>query len=751
MDAKVTLTVDSMISMMNIADHLTNAQCSKIAQQVLDGYNADVNSRKEWEEANANALKLALQVVEKKSEPWPGCSNVKFPLVTVAALHYQARAYPGLINDNDLVKAKPFGPDPTGEKAAQCDRISAHMTWQCMEQMPEWEENMDRGLLIQPILGWFAKKLYFDPVNLRNKSEVVSPKDLVVNYWVKGDINEAQRATHVIKFKHNDIYERVARGVWCNYGEVEKETAEEDRNESGEEKWADTAVAKAGGEPLRNAFTAEEEKANSMTRPPVDETTPVDVLEQICWLDLDDDGYNEPYFVVVERETGRLRRIVARWSSDGVYRRKGADKIERIVKIVPDAVYVKYGFIPNPDGSFYDLGFGRLLGPINDAVDTSLNMMIDAGNMATAGGGFVGRGARMKSGAYFFKPHEWKQVETIGGSLRDNLVPLPVREPSTVLFQLLGFLVSYAERIASANDLQVGENIGQNTPAATAQTMDQNGQRVYAGIFKRAWRAARDEFRILHQLNRLFIEQDPLYEDLVAAGGMLKPGDYDSKMTSICPAADPTVVSDLQKQQQAEMVMGLAFKVPGFNRYKSVRRVLESRRVPAIDEVFPPPPPNQDGTPGDLPSPPDPKMLEIQVKQGQLKLDQIEFQASSKLELMELQGKLQEMAAHTQELQAQAIKFLADAKSAGEGQEIALLNTAIGAYKHRMDSILGWVDHLLTAHKQTTEASSATPSGSTDNASGEGAMGGVPGNAGLFAGLAGGSGEDQGSSGNGGF
>jgi hypothetical protein len=468
------------------------------------------------------------------------------------------------------------------------------------------------------------------------------------------------------------------------------------------------------------------------------------MIEQMCWYDLDDDGYLEPYFVTVETGSGRLRRIVARWSSDGVFRTKDGD----IIKIQPDVVYIKFGFIPSPDGSYYDLGFGRMLGPINASVDTALNQMIDAGAMATQAGGFVGRGAKMKSGSHMFRPMEWKQIDVIGSSLRDNIVPLPVREPSQTLFQLMGFLVQYAERIASANDLQVGENIGQNTPAQTAETMNMNGQRVFSAIYKRDWRAFKAEYSALYQLNRYFLTADPLYDDLVGPGGMIMPDDYDSPSTAIRPAADPNVISDVQRLKQSEAMMALAFKIPGFNRYQSVRRYLEAQRVPGIDEIFPPPPPNKDGSPGDLPSPPDAKMLEVQVKQGklqlesqQMKLDATTQQIETKIMLARLQGELQEMSAKVTNLLAQAEQYIAEAESEKKWPQIELLNTAIGAYKTRMDGILKWVDHLLTADKQNTEKKDAATSG--DNGGGEGGMVPPSGDTGLFTAAGAGTGGDQ--------
>src|SRR6185369_5156645 len=174
-----------------------------------------------------------------------------------------------------------------------------------------------------------------------------------------------------------------------------------------------------------------------------------------------------------------------------------------------------------------------------------------AATMATLGGGFLGRGFKSKSGAFTFQPNQWFPVDAPGDDLRKSILPLPVREPPLILFQIIQFLVSYAERIVSATDLQMGENVGQNTPAETARTMDQNGARVYNSIYKRTWRAMREEFQLQAQLNKLFFEADVDFTQLTSGpDAMVKPDDYRAYGLSVRPAADPYIVSDTQRIQQ---------------------------------------------------------------------------------------------------------------------------------------------------------------------------------------------------------
>jgi chaperonin GroES len=640
MELKRKLDLNEIVSAPNVADLMELEDVSALGNEVLEGFRADLQSRGQWEEMYAAAMKLTLQVTEQKSEPWMGAANVKFPLVTIAAMHYAAKAYPLLIRGVDLVKCRVIG-KVTPEKQSRADRIAAHMSYQLLEQDAGWEAEMDKLLMVQGIMGCAFKKSYFDAFCGHNKSVLVNPQDLVVNYWLKGDLNEGPRATHRFNYSKNQVHERVKRGFYSDFDLV-----------------GSTVVTSTS--PLTEA----RDKREGLTRPADDDTTPVTILEQLCWYDLDGDGYAEPYVATVEEVSGKLRRLVARFNKSDITRNDDND----VVRIEPVCIYTKYGLIPAPDGGFYDLGFGRLLGPINDSVNTMLNQVIDAGTMSHYGGGFLGRGTRFRGGQYTFKPQEWKQVDSPGDDLRKNIVPLPVREPSRVLVELLMYLVGYGERIASANDVQVGENVGQNTPAATAQMMNENGARVFSAIYKRDWRSFRDELRVLYRLNQVYLQADAEFENLTnGAEAIVHVDDYMGPPTDVRPAADPTMVNSAKAVEDTAMVMGLAFKLPGFNRYLSVRRHLEARGIQDIDEVFPVP----EG--GDLQAPPDPKMLQIQIDQQRLELEKQELAADLQTTQIELQQAIAEGQARIMKLHSEAMKLQAEAKGVEQGHMIGFL------------------------------------------------------------------------------
>lgn len=680
-------TIDQLVEAKNICDLLDAEEIQEIGADALAGYTTDKASRQEWEVRMAQANKLALQVMDQKTWPWQGASNVKFPLITVAAMQYAARAYPSLIPGDDLVKTKVYphlNDDWQRETVAQ--RISDHMSWQNLEQIPEWEENRDKLLLVQAISGCPLTKRTFDPVAGRQRDKLVLPDNFVINYYCT-DLIGAPRYTETFYLWPNDIYQRELDGRFSKDVEVKP------------------------SEPLQvtDPLTTAKDTRQGIQRPGDDNTEDQSSKgyftgEQHCWLDLDEDGYAEPYIVTFNIDSGRVHRIVARYLPSGIKKREG-----KVYAIEPVEIYTKYPFIPAPDGGFYDLGFGALLGPINESVNTSLNQMFDAATMATLGGGFLGRGFKSKGGPFTFSPNEWKPVDAPGDDLRKNIMPLPVRDPPAILFQLLGFLVNYAERIASANDMQVGENIGQNTPAETARTMNENGQRVYSAIYKRTWRSLRNEFRIQFSLNALFLDTEPDYEQVKV---MATVQDYRKAGLFVRPAADPYIVSDTQKVQQASAVLQASNTMPGFNRYQVGLRWLKAMRVPDIEQIYPQPMtqgPNGQPMPAkDFPPPgPDAKMLEVQIKQQAQQLKEMEFQAAQR----ELQIKLQIEIAATQaknmDLEADARLKMAQAGAAQADPIIKMIYADIernGQHLNHLQSLLDIITKNLGEKKDGESA-----------------------------------------------
>ena len=644
---------------------MDDEELSSLGQVLMNDINLDLNSRIEWEERNEKASKLALQVVERKTFPWPGASNVKFPLITIAAMQYHSRAYPALISSNDVVKCKVYGKDDDGEMHKRAERISRHMTYQVMEEDEGWEENTDKTLLVQAIAGTAIKKSYFDPVKGHNVSELVLPNDFVVNYYTKS-IAESPRISHRILLSSNDLHERQVRELFLK---IEDEPPP--------------------STPSQSMLTNAMEDAQGVRMPTGDPDAPYEFFETHFWHDFDEDGYKEPYIAYIRRDTSKIYRIVARYFEDSIEYHNG-----EIIRIKPEQYFTKYGFVPSPDGGFYDLGFGVLLGPTNDSVNTIVNQLIDAGTMSVTGGGFLGRGVKIKGGDYSFKPHEWKRVDSTGDDLRANIFPLPVREPNGVSFQLLQLLINYGERIAGATDMMTGVSPGQNTPAETSRNTLEQGMKVFNGIYKRTWRAMKEEFQKLYRLNQLYLPSEPVEFEYNNELQFVLPDDYSMDMKLVKPAADPNVVSDSQRQAQAQAVLQLATSTGGFNMYEVQKRYLDSLKVSAIEQILPDPKGPNAIKPG-----PSEKMQIEKMKNDER---QMNHQLKFKLGIAKLMQQAELEQAKITELQAKAILELEQADGVKSGHAIAMLEAQIGAKRAHVDGIIKSIEMMQNLEKEAS-------------------------------------------------
>lgn len=683
MELTTKLTLEEIIPHHNIAELLTEKELAEIGGAVYKNFEADLISRGEWDKRNEEAMKLALQIKEAKSFPWPNASNVKFPLITIAALQYHARSYPVLIGSDTPVKCKVVGEDKDGMKAERAYRVEKHMSYQIIEEDEPWESEMDKVLITQPILGCAFKKSFFDPIKQHNVSEYILPKDFVVNYWAKS-IESAPRLTHVLYMTKNDVYERVARGLWLKMNTKEQ------------------------GEMLSSGLQDVQDTSQGMSPPPsTDEQSPYEILEHHWFLDLDDDGYEEPYIIYMRRDTKQVLRIVARFFEEGVQK----DGKGKVLSIKPESYFTKFPFIPSPDGGFYDLGFGVLLGPLNESINTLVNQLIDAGTMSATAGGFMSKGIKLRGGNYSFAPLEWKHVDTTGDDLRKGIMPLPVREPSQVLFTLLDLLINYGERISGSVDVLSGISPGQNTPAETSRNSVEQGMKIFSGIFKRTYRALRDEFRKLYRLNQLYITENTVYAGTRDNDGMILVADYTEDASTVRPAADPNMVSDSQRIQQAMMIKQAAMATPGYNTYEVEKQYLKALKVPNIDMLYPDP-----NGPNAVPPPANPK---AEIEKQKLELENVRLQFEMKQAQIELMQEAELNQAKIVNLQAQAAKLYAEADGVGKGHEIALLDAQIGAAKHNQANILKMIDLMqkATAHenemKQKAAMNSAEAGGAT--------------------------------------
>lgn len=627
-----TDTLRQALESINLAEGMKEEELNEISAQVSDGFEYDLRSREDWEKAVDSWTQLALQVKEEKNFPWRGASNVKYPLLSTAAMQFNARAYPSLIpSTGDLVKVEVIGKDPEQLKLERAKRVAKFMSYQLLHQMEGWEEDMDKLLIMLPIIGTLFKKTYYNTVLKRNVSEIVLPKDLVVNYWAKS-LDTAERISQIIRLNKRQVRERVMAKLYLDIDL---------------------------GEPQIQV------PADATTEMVQDSTLPYEIVEQHTYLDLDNDKYDEPYVVTFERATKKILRIVPRYDDTGIK----LDEEGRLQQIVPIQYFTKFGFIPNPDGGFYDIGFGLLLSPLNESVNTLINQLIDSGTLSNLQGGFLGKGLKLKMGESQWQPGEWKTVQTTADDLRKQIVPLPAKEPSKVLFELMGTLVTSGKELASVAEIFVGKMPGQNTPATTTMATIEQGMKVFTAVYKRIYRSLKSEYKKIFQLNSLYFDQT-LYETVLDEPVGLD--DFNIESYDVCPSADPSTPTQTEKLMKAQALMELLPIAPGMlNPVEVYRRVLEAQDQPAIERLF-----SQEVLQsGQYQPPPDPKMAEMQMK------SQLEQQKAG----MDIQQKQQEMELDARDKQMQIMmKQQEHAQKMAHQRESAIVQSQAEVHKQRI-------------------------------------------------------------------
>lgn len=614
--AEAPLPDTKPLASANLVEGLTEEEKTEIATWCKTGFEEDLDSRGEWESNIDDWIALAKQTKEDKTYPWPGASNVKYPLVATAAMQFAARSYPSLVPSNHkVVTTTVIGKDPTGEKFEKAQRVSTYMSYQLLHEMSGWEEDMDKMLMMLPIVGTMFKKTWYDKTEDKVKSKLILPKNIVVNYWTTC-LDESERISEVIHLSPRLLKERQNLGIYV-----------------------DVDLGEAAPAPNLAPSDADN-NASSL---------PYTLIEQHTFYDLDDDGYAEPYVITFDYNSGKLLRMSPRYLQKDLQLKDDG----KVARIKPIQMYTKFGFIPNPDGSFYDIGFGVLLGPINESVNTLINQLVDSGHLHNLQSGFIGKALRVKMGDQSLRPGEWRPVNATADDLRKQIVPLPTKEPSSVLFQLMGTLITSGKELASVAEIFTGKMPGQNTPATTTMATVEQGMKVFTAVYKRIFRALSEEFYKVFELNSTYLDPNKYITVLDMEVG---PEDFDSSACDVAPGADPNAASQQEKLMKAQGLMEmLQVAGPIFNPIKVLSRVLEAQEQPNWQELFSDEVIQSGQVP---PPPPDPKMMAIQAKVQadqqkaamdiQMKQAQMELESRDKAQKMAMESQ-----AHAQKMQHQ--------------------------------------------------------------------------------------------------
>jgi chaperonin GroES len=607
--------------MPNVAFEIDEGEASRIAARVIDEYDIDKSSRSDWEAEARDAMDAVLQKTEAKAVPWPNAANIKFPLLTTAALQFGARSYPAIVQGDRVVRVKTIGPDPYGLKQERADRVALHMSHQLLEEQDGWETDLDIMLHQLPIIGHGYKKVYREHATGVNVSEFASAMNIVVNQTTK-DIRRVPRITEELELYPDEIEERVRdeRFVPFEYGAASAdEAAEIDRD----------AAARQGDDDAAHLF-----------------------LVQYRYWDLDGDGLREPWIATVHKATGKLVRLQANYDLETA--RLSQDQ-QQIIKLPRYHYFVGFPFVPDPNGGYHGIGFGRLLKSIGETVNSSLNQMLDAATLQNQGGGFIGSGMNVKKSKIAVRMNEWTVLNVPGQKIRDAMVAHDFKGPSPVLFQLLGLMIDAGKQIASVQEVLTGDTGARTMQPTTLLALIEQGLKVFTAIIKRVFRSLKREFELLYELNRRYpdeqayaeiidwepdeellqqIEQlqqqammghnggPPMDEGgqgqpmpgpggagaapqgaMPGAGGAppqplqippeimmrLQPpsmaADYDARDRNVVPVADPNAVTDMQALAKAQVIWS-AIEHPSLNGAEALRRYFQAANIEDLDALI---------------------------------------------------------------------------------------------------------------------------------------------------------------------
>jgi hypothetical protein len=634
----------------NLAEDLDEDELKRIGVRVVEDYLIDETSREEWLKRNKDAIKLANQIREEKTFPFPGAANVKLPLIADAAIKFAARASAEIIRDDQVVKGKVIGPDPDGMKDAKAQRVGKYMSWQLTEDMSEWEEDTDKLLHALPVVGHLFRKVFYDPSLKRSRTELVMPDKLCINNTA-ASLESARRVTHILENTHkNTVIENQRSGVWLDI-DLDQITPDNVATEPDTEKY----------------YT---------------------FLEQHKYLDLDDDGYEEPYIVTVEKDSQRVVRIVARYKEDDI-RENAAGKIMRIT---PCMYFADYKFIPPFDGGYYYVGFGVLLAPLNETANSLFNMLLDSGRINNMQSGFLSKEIKVLSGNYRFTTGEWKKTGATSEQLARGIHPLPTKEPSPTLFNLLSLVMDLTKDLASVKDVLAGDAPGNNVPATTVLALIEEAKKTLNAIYKRIYRSLKGEFRILYDLNYEYMDDEEYYRVLDQDAKVYKD-DFDAEGCDVIPVADPFLSSDMQRMARAQALQE-TIGMPGVNPKPILQYKYEAMRIEPdlIAQILPEEDPN---------AAPNPEVMKLQQ--------------AVEMKMADVQNKERELDLKERELQLKidqaewdsALKKAQIEKLAAESQAVTL-GAQTGAFSVVADSMHREIEADMASNQAAVEQQQAT-------------------------------------------
>ena len=546
----------------NLVDFLDKSDLGKLASDVLESIESDKESRSEWEKTYVEGLKyLGMKFDETRSQPFQGSSGVIHPILAESVTQFQAQAYKELLPAQGPVKTEIVGVR-TPEIEMQSQRVANFMNFYIMNVMQEYDPELDMLLFYLPIAGSAFKKVYYDQSMSRAVSKFIAPEDLIVPYEAS-DILSAERVTHVIRMSKNEIRKQQLSGF---YADIELKGDAYTVNRSDIEEEIDEIEGQSPSYSENRDRTVYEVHT---------------ILDLSGYEDVDAEGEETglklPYIVTIDEQSQQVLSIRRNYTEQDATKQKVN-------------YFVQYKFLPGL--GFYGLGLSHMIGGLAKASTSILRQLIDAGTIANLPSGFKARGMRIRDEDEPLQPGEFRDIDTTGGSLKENLIPLPVKEPSSVLMQLLGMLIDSGKRFASIADTNVGD-VNQAMPVGTTVALLERGTKVMSAIHKRLHYAQRIEFQLLA---KVFSEYLPPMYPYQALGGAqeVKQTDFDGRV-DVIPVSDPNIFSQSQRITMAQELMQLVQSNPEIHGpkgiYEAYRRMYSALGIDNVDSLLQPPPP----------------------------------------------------------------------------------------------------------------------------------------------------------------
>jgi hypothetical protein len=547
--------VNSQNHFDNLAELLPDDILDPLGAELYDNYSEYKSSRQDWEKAYTDGLDLLGFKYERRTQPFRGASGVTHPVLAEAVTQFQALAYKELLPAEGPVRTQVIGLN-TREKEDQANRVKDFMNYQVMDVMKEYEPEFDQMLFYLPLSGSTFKKVYYDSLMQRAVSKFIQAEDLVVPYNATS-LDDAEAIMHLIRISENDLRKQQVAGFYKDVDLGEPGDVQESKLETKEKQLEGIRKGKQ-----EDVFTLIECHVNIDLEGFEDRTPNGEIT-----------GIKLPYIVTIEENSRQILSIRRNFNAN--------DPLKQKIQY-----FVHFKFLPGL--GFYGFGLIHMIGGLSRTATAALRQLLDAGTLSNLPAGFKQRGIRVRDDAQPIQPGEFRDVDAPGGNLRDAFLPLPFKEPSTTLLQLMGIVVQAGQRFASIADLNVGDG-NQQAAVGTTVALLERGSRTMSAIHKRLYASLKQEFKLLSRVFSLYLPPEYPY-DVVGGARVIKQADFDDKV-DVIPVADPNIFSQTQRISLAQTQLQLAQSNPQIhNLYETYRKMYEALGVRDIDRILNVPP-----------------------------------------------------------------------------------------------------------------------------------------------------------------